>query len=80
MKLSHISIQRPVLATVLSLTIVLFGVIAFTHLANDPVEENDVAGEFPKIVKSIESIMNEEHEEASLDRFKMPQLGDSLIK
>ncbi len=36
MKLSLISIQRPVLATVLSLTIVLFGVIAFTQL---PVRE-----------------------------------------
>ena len=32
MKLSHISIQRPVLATVMSLTIVLFGIISFTQL------------------------------------------------
>lgn len=36
MKLSHISIQRPVLATVMSLTIVLFGIISFTQL---PVRE-----------------------------------------
>ncbi|MBX7152952.1 efflux RND transporter permease subunit [bacterium] len=36
MKLSHISIQRPVLATVMSLTIMLFGIIAFLRL---PVRE-----------------------------------------
>lgn len=36
MKLSHISIQRPVLAIVMSLTIVLFGIISFTQL---PVRE-----------------------------------------
>ena len=36
MKLSSVSIRRPVLATVMSLTILLFGVIAFTRL---PVRE-----------------------------------------
>lgn len=36
MKLSHISIQRPVFATVMSLTILLFGIIAFLRL---PVRE-----------------------------------------
>ena len=36
MKLSHISIQRPVLASVMSLTILLFGILAFTRL---PVRE-----------------------------------------
>lgn len=36
MKLSQISIERPVLATVMSLTIVLFGIISFTQL---PVRE-----------------------------------------
>ncbi|MCB0296791.1 MAG: efflux RND transporter permease subunit, partial [Calditrichaeota bacterium] len=36
MKLSDISIRRPVLATVMSLTILLFGIIAFTRL---PVRE-----------------------------------------
>lgn len=36
MKLSNISIQRPVLATVMSLAIVLFGIISFTQL---PVRE-----------------------------------------
>ncbi len=32
MKLSQVSIQRPVFATVMSLAIILFGVIAFSHL------------------------------------------------
>src|SRR4029450_6435860 len=36
MKLSDLSIQRPVFATVMSLAIILFGVIAFTRL---PVRE-----------------------------------------
>src|SRR6266852_3829074 len=36
MKLSHMSIQRPVFASVMSLTILLFGIIAFTRL---PVRE-----------------------------------------
>src|SRR5258707_6020258 len=36
MKLSHVSIRRPVFATVMSLTILLFGIIAFTRL---PVRE-----------------------------------------
>ena len=36
MKLSHISIHRPVFATVMSLTIILFGIISFTRL---PVRE-----------------------------------------
>ena len=36
MKLSDISIQRPVLATVMSLTILLFGIISFNRL---PVRE-----------------------------------------
>ena len=49
MKLSLISIQRPVLATVLSLTIVLFGVISFTQL---PVRE------YPDIDPPIISIIS----------------------
>jgi len=49
MILSQISIQRPVLATVLSLTIVLFGVISFTQL---PVRE------YPDIDPPIISIIS----------------------
>ncbi len=47
MKISHISIQRPVFATVMSLTIILFGIISFTRL---PVRE------FPDIDPPIISI------------------------
>ena len=32
MKLSEVSIERPVLATVLSLAIILFGALSFTFL------------------------------------------------
>ncbi len=47
MKLSEISIQRPVFATVMSLAIVLFGLISFTRL---PVRE------YPDIDPPIVSI------------------------
>src|SRR2546425_12901401 len=47
MKLSEVSIHRPVFATVMSLTIILFGVIAFTRL---PVRE------YPDIDPPIVSI------------------------
>jgi len=49
MKLSHISIQRPVLATVMSLAIVLFGIISFTQL---PVRE------YPDIDPPIISVVS----------------------
>ena len=48
MKLSNISIERPVLATVMSLVIVLFGVISFTQL---PVRE------YPDIDPPIVSVV-----------------------
>jgi arylsulfatase len=54
--------------------------IELYNLAEDPVEEHNVAGEFPEILKSIEAIMSSEHEEASLDRFKIVQLGDGEAK
>ena len=47
MKLSEISIERPVLATVMSLVILLFGILAFTRL---PVRE------YPDIDPPIVSI------------------------
>lgn len=49
MKLSQISIQRPVLATVMSLTIILFGIISFTQL---PVRE------YPDIDPPIISVVS----------------------
>jgi multidrug efflux pump len=48
MKLSHVSIRRPVFATVMSLTIMLFGIIAFTRL---PVRE------YPDIDSPIISVV-----------------------
>src|SRR5918992_2113447 len=47
MKLSTISIHRPVLATVLTLVLILFGILSFTHL---PVRE------YPDIDPAIVSI------------------------
>ncbi len=47
MKLSDISIKRPVFATVMSLTILIFGIISFTRL---PVRE------YPDIDPPIVSI------------------------
>lgn len=49
MKLSHLSIQRPVFASVMSLTIMVFGIIAFTQL---PIRE------YPDIDPPIISVIS----------------------
>ena len=48
MKLSEVSIQRPVLATVMSLAILLFGIISFTRL---PVRE------YPDVESPVVSVL-----------------------
>ena len=50
--------------------------IELYDLSIDPREENNVANEYPEIVKQIEGIMLQEHEAPEIDRFKMPALGD----
>ncbi len=45
-------------------------------LENDIQEQDDVANQFPEIVKKMEQIMKEAHTTAALDRFKIKQLGD----
>jgi len=46
------------------------------NLKEDIVEENNVAGHYPEIVKDIEKIMKEEHVMPSTEKFRMKQLGD----
>ncbi len=45
-------------------------------LENDITESNNIAKEHPEIVKQIEHIMQKEHTEAEIERFKIKQLGD----
>lgn len=45
-------------------------------LENDITESNNLASEYPDIVKQIEKIMLEEHTEAEIERFKIKELGD----
>jgi arylsulfatase len=46
------------------------------HLEDDPREEHDVAGQHPDIIAEIEAIMMREHVPATIERFKIKELGD----
>ncbi len=46
------------------------------NLKDDPREQSNVASANPAIVAQIEAIMRREHSPASLEKFKMHQLGD----
>ncbi|MDH3709097.1 MAG: arylsulfatase [Cyclobacteriaceae bacterium] len=48
-------------------------------LQSDPGEEKDLALEQPQIVAQIEAIMAEQHQEATIEKFRMPALGDRVI-
>lgn len=50
--------------------------IELYDLKSDLTESNDIALENPEIVARIESIMENEHTSAEIDRFKIKQLGD----
>jgi arylsulfatase len=50
--------------------------IQLYDLKRDPEERYDLADEHPGIVAKLEQIMSREHVASSLDRFKIPQLGD----
>jgi len=45
-------------------------------LEADPAEEHDVAGDHPEIIAKMEAIMEQEHSPATIERFKIKQLGD----
>ena len=50
--------------------------IELYNLEEDIQELNDVATEQPEIIQQMENIMAEDHHPATLDRFKMKELGD----
>ncbi|MEL6925202.1 MAG: arylsulfatase, partial [Bacteroidota bacterium] len=50
--------------------------IELYDLSTDLQEQNDVAAAHPEVVRQIETIMQREHQPASLERFKMTALGD----
>jgi len=45
-------------------------------LADDPIEEKNIANQNPEIIIEIEQIMKNEHTEPHISRFKIEQLGD----
>ena len=51
-------------------------VLQLFNLENDPREQNDVAEQYPAIVKQIEGIMKEAHVPATIERFRIAELGD----
>ena len=52
------------------------GEIELYNLEDDIQENNNIAKDFPEIVKQIETIMQNEHEPAVIDAFKQKVLGD----
>ena len=50
--------------------------IELFDLDKDKQEQNNVAANFPDMIEKIETIMEREHVPATLDRFKISQLGD----
>ena len=50
--------------------------IELYNLDNDIREENNVADQYPDIIKQINEIMKQEHTPSTIDRFKMETLGD----
>ena len=50
--------------------------IELYNLETDLKEQVDVSRQYPKIVEKIKAIMKQEHEPASIEKFKFKQLGD----
>lgn len=50
--------------------------IELYNLAGDIQEQNNVADEFPDIVKQMKEIMQREHVPAEIERFRMEAIGD----
>ena len=51
--------------------------IELFDLDKDKQEQNNVAANFPDVIEKIETIMEREHAPATLNRFKIAQLGDN---
>ncbi|RLD79817.1 MAG: N-acetylgalactosamine-6-sulfatase [Bacteroidetes bacterium] len=54
--------------------------IELYNLEKDIKELNNLAEQYPDIVKKIEEIMKEEHTQSDIERFKMEAIGDVLDK
>ncbi len=50
--------------------------IELYNLETDIKEENNIADQYPEVVKKIEQIMEEEHEPSAIKRFHLKQVGD----
>jgi arylsulfatase len=50
--------------------------IELYNLDEDIIEQNDVADQYPEIVKQMETIMQKEHTPSTVERFKLKTLGD----
>jgi arylsulfatase len=48
-------------------------------LEKDPLEEDDLASEYPEIIEKFHQILQIEHTEATIERFRIPQLDVSAV-
>ena len=48
-------------------------------LATDPEEANNVASEHPEIIEKALAVFQQEHTEAALDRFRIPELEAKMM-
>ena len=49
------------------------------HLGNDPKELNNVASDHPEIINRAVEIFKREHQNAALDRFRIPAVETGLL-
>ena len=52
-------------------------IVELYDLNNDIMEQNNIASQYPEVIKRIENIMKLEHIPSTLEQFKFVQLGDN---
>jgi len=49
------------------------------NLKKDPIESNNVAEEHPDVIEKASAIFKREHENAEIERFRIPLIADGLL-
>ena len=54
--------------------------IGLYDLSTDINEQADVAADYPAVVQEMKAIMKAAHTPATIERFKIKELGDKIVK